>query len=1186
MKKLPNTPLLMEALSQRILILDGAMGTMFRSQPLTEADFHKGPFAGMEKDLASVKDVLNITFPESPAKIHNAYLEAGADIIETNTFNSQAVVLKEFGLESFAYELNKAGAVLARECADKFSTKEKPRFVAGSMGPTGRSCSMSPDPDNPGARNITFDELAEGCYEAAKGLIDGGVDMILLETAFDTLNIKAAIAGITRAAEERGVEVPLMISGTISDASGRLLSGQNVSAFLISISHAPNLLSVGFNCALGAAEMKPHLQVLAENAPFMVSAYPNAGLPNEAGQYTQTPEVMGGLLKEFAAEGLLNIAGGCCGTTPAHIAAIAASLEGMPPRKLPAPAAGFALAGLDPMILTKDSLFTDIGERTNVAGSRKFLNLIKEKKYEEALRIARDQIEKGARIIDVNMDDSLLDAGNEMENFLRLAMSEPEIALVPFMIDSSRWEVIERGLKNVQGKCVVNSLTLKEGEALFLERAKKVREYGAALLVLACDEEGQADTVERRISICRRAYKLLTEKVGFPPQDIIFDPNVFAVGTGLAEHANYALDFIETARLIHKEMPLSHISGGISNVSFAFRGNNPVREALHSVFLYHSIKAGLDMGIVNPAGLVPYESLDPELRAAAEDVILNKDPEAPERLISVGTAYLEKLKGEAGKPAEKKDRKAQKLEERVVENLVKGEDLYMAEDMPEAMEKYGSVVKVIEGPLMDGMKKVGVLFGEGKMFLPQVIKSARVMKKAVAALAPYMEKGESAGNAGTVIMATVQGDVHDIGKNIASLILQCNNFRVVDLGVMVPRQTIVDAAIKEKAGLIGLSGLIYPSLEEMGKVADELEKRGVSIPLMVGGAATSKVHTALKLAPRYPSGMVIHVADASQDAVVANILFAGNKEAFQKELEEDYRKIRLAHETSSDSSSCEAQAAIAPADCSLAIVPKDFAFHKERFSAEELEKVVAWKEFASFWGKKLPAAEEEKLIADGKKALQEYEAFFQCEGIFQIFPAVSAGNDLLLTLPSGKEKLLAFLAGQNPSLASYVAPAGKGPGKDGKDAIGVFALSCGKKIKEKSESLRKEGEDYMALLLESLSLFLAEAVAELLYKKAMAILAPGSNAAGIRPAPGYPACPDHTLKKDIFELLDAEKNLGITLTSSYMMDPQCSITGFLFAHPHAKYQAVGKVGKEILEEYAVKRNMPLAELLPFLAYME
>lgn len=1185
MKKLPNTPLLMEALSQRILILDGAMGTMFRSQPLTEGDFHKGPFAGMEKDLTSVKDVLNITLPESPAKIHNAYLEAGADIIETNTFNSQAVVLKEFGLESFAYELNKAGALLARRCADNYSTKEKPRFVAGSMGPTGRSCSMSPDPDDPGARNITFDELAEGCYEAAKGLIDGGVDIILLETAFDTLNIKAAIAGITKAAKERDVEVPLMISGTISDASGRLLSGQNVSAFLISISHAPNLLSIGFNCALGAAEMKPHLQVLGEKAPFMVSAYPNAGLPDEAGQYTQTPEVMGSLLKEFAEEGLLNIAGGCCGTTPAHIAAIANALAGIPPRQIPPKAPGFALAGLDPMVLTRDSLFTDIGERTNVAGSRKFLNLIKEKNYEEALRIAKSQIEKGARIIDVNMDDSLLDAGNEMETFLRLAMSEPEIALVPFMIDSSRWEVIERGLKNVQGKCVVNSLTLKEGEELFLERAEKVRSYGAALLVLACDEEGQADTVERRISICRRAYKLLTEKVGFPPEDIIFDPNVFAVGTGLAEHANYALDFIETARMIHEEMPLSHISGGISNVSFAFRGNNPVREALHSVFLYHSIKAGLDMGIVNPAGLVPYESLDPELRTAAEDVILNKDPDAPERLISVGTAYLEKLKGEAGKPQEKQDRKAQLLEERITENLVKGEDLYMAEDMPEAMEKYGSVVKVIEGPLMDGMKKVGVLFGEGKMFLPQVIKSARVMKKAVAALAPYMEKGEGAGNAGTVIMATVQGDVHDIGKNIASLILQCNNFRVVDLGVMVPRQTIVEAAIKEKAGLIGLSGLIYPSLEEMGKVAEELEKRGLSIPLMVGGAATSRVHTALKLAPLYPSGMVIHVADASQDAVVANTLFAGDKAAFQKELEEDYKKIRLAHEAPISAGTKEEKGKEVELDYSSIKIPADFALHKEGFSLEELEKAMPWKEFANFWGKKLPEKEEEKLIADGKKALQEFADSFQCEGVYRIFPAVSKGEDLLLTLPDGKEKLLPFLAGRDYSPASFIAPEGKGPNA-GKDAMGVFALTCGKKIREKSGSLRKEGEDYMALLLESLSLFLAEAVAELLHKKVMAVLAPGSNAPGIRPAPGYPACPDHTLKKDIFELLDVEKALGITLTSSYMMDPQASICGFVFAHKDACYKAVGKVEKALLESYAEKRGMALEKLLPFLAYME
>ena len=1194
MKDLPQTKLLFFESVDRILVLDGAMGTMFRTQDLRPEDFKKGPFADVTKDLSSVKDILNLTKPSAPAAIHDAYLEAGADIIETNTFNANSIALAEFGLSRFAYDINKAGAQVARACANKYAAKDKrPRFVAGSMGPTGRTASLSPDPDDPAARNITFDELREAYYFAALGLIDGGVDMLLIETVFDTLNAKAAVMGASQAAKVRSLRVPIMLSGTVSDASGRMLAGQSANAFLQSLSHTPELFSIGFNCALGAEEMKPHIRELSERTEVLVSAYPNAGLPDAEGNYTQTPQIMAEKIHSFAEENIVDIVGGCCGTSPAHIKAIAEAVKGMPSRKYHEVKKYFRLSGLDALELTEKDTFTDIGERTNVAGSKKFLNIIKEGKYEEGLQIIRSQIAKGAKIIDVNMDDSLLDAEKEMTKFLRLAMSEPDIAKVPFMIDSSRWEVIEAGLKCVQGKCVVNSLSLKEGEEEFLKKAALVRAYGAALLVLACDEKGQADTVERRVEVCKRAYKLLTEEVDFPAEDIIFDPNVFAVGTGLEEHANYAKDFIEAVRQIREAMPLCSISGGISNVSFAFRGNNAVREAIHSVFLHHAIKNGLNMGIVNPAGLIPYEKLPEDLREAAEAVVLNLSEDAPEKLISIGEKYRKEPGGKKTSSGKKEERSLLPLEERIAEFLAKGQDEFVQSDMEEALTKYADPVEIIEGPLMEGMKKIGVLFGEGKMFLPQVIKSARVMKKAVSVLMPAIEAKKSSGNtvsSGKIIIATVNGDVHDIGKNIAGLVLQCNNYEVIDLGVMCPCEKIVDAAEQEKADMVILSGLIFPSLEEMCNVAKEMEKRSMKIPLLVAGAATSKAHTALKIAPLY-SGIVAHVLDASQDAVFAGLLLNEGeaKEKFIKELKEEYALIRAAHGEKEESmpllmSLEEARKGKLLPGYENTFVPALSGIFEFTLDAEELLEFVKWEDLASMW--KVRGGDAEKDLIDDAKALAgKIGKKISCKGVAGIFPAYSKEDDIYILSPSG-ERVFPMLRNQKNSysLADYIAPDGMGK-KNGRDHIGVFALSCGFGVPEIVKEFEENGDSYSALLTACFADILAEAFAEYLHKKVREQLwGWGSSYEGIRPAPGYPACPDHTLKKDIFQLLEVEKRLGITLTSSYMMTPEASVCGFYFAHPDAKCMAVGVLGEDQIKDYSSRRGMKEEDLLPFIAF--
>ena len=1198
MKELPQTELLYQEAAKRILILDGAMGTMFRTQELSEKDFRKGPFADAKKDLFSVKDILNLTKPSAPEAIHDAYLAAGADIIETNTFNANAVALEEFGLARFAYDINKAGAQVARACANKFAAKDgRPRFVAGSMGPTGRTASLSPDPDDPAARNITFDELREAYYFASLGLLDGGADLILIETVFDTLNAKAAVMGVSQAAKARGVSVPVMLSGTVSDASGRMLAGQCPQAFLQSLAHTGGLFSIGFNCALGAAEMQPHIRELSERTTVFTSAYPNAGLPDAEGNYSQTPEKMAEILRSFAEEGIVNIVGGCCGTSPAHIEAIAEAVKGMPPRKAPPVKKYLRLSGLDVLELPKTGSFTDIGERANVAGSKKFLNLIREKKYDEALQIVRTQIAKGAKIIDVNMDDSLLDAEKEMTNFLRLAVSEPDIAKVPFMIDSSRWEVIEAGLKCVQGKCVVNSLSLKEGEEAFLKKASLVRSYGAALLVLACDEKGQADTVARRVEVCRRAYSLLTEKLCFPGEDIIFDPNVFAIGTGLAEHADYAKDFFEAVRQIHEGMPLANISGGISNVSFAFRGNNAVREAIHSVFLHHAVKNGLNMGIVNPAGLVPYEKLPEELREAAEAVVLNLAPDAPEKLIEIGEKFRREPSAKGASPASKgkEERGKLPLEERIADFLAKGQDQFVESDMKEALEKYSDPVEIIEGPLMEGMKKIGVLFGEGRMFLPQDNKSARVMKKAVSVLMPAIEAKKSAGNtvsAGKIVIATVNGDVHDIGKNIAGLVLQCNNYTVIDLGVMCPCGKIVDAAEKEKADMIILSGLIFPSLNEMCLVAKEMEKRGMTIPLLVAGAATSKVHTALKIAPLY-SGVVAHVQDASQDAVFAGLLINGSGEAkdqFVKELREEYASIRAAHGEKTESapsfpSLAEARSRKVLPDYAKSPAPNVSGIFEFSPAVSALVPFVKWEELSSLWKTKGGEAEKD-LLSDAKALLPELEKSLSCRAAAAILPAYSREDDIFVTLPEGEKICLPMLRNQKNSycLADYIAPEGLGP-ENGQDHIGVFALSCGFGLEELRKRLEEKGDSYSSLLASFLANLLAEAFAEFLHRKVREKLWGWGNAyEGIRPAPGYPACPDHTLKEEIFHILDAQRRIGLHLTSSFMMDPESSVCGFYFAHPDARYMAVGEIGDDQKKDYALRRGRKEEELLPFIAF--
>ncbi|HQQ92968.1 MAG TPA: methionine synthase [Bacteroidia bacterium] len=1232
-----------QELEQRVLVIDGAMGTMIQQYKLEEKDYRGKRFANWPKDLKGNNDLLSITQPQIIKAIHKEYLKAGADIIETNTFNSTSVAMADYDMQSLVYELNYNSAKIAREAIDEFlaSSEGKGRsgaFVAGAIGPTNRTLSLSPNVNDPGFRAISFDELAEAYKEQVKGLVEGGVDLLLVETIFDTLNAKAALFAIQDYCEKTGRQLPLMVSGTITDASGRTLSGQTTEAFLNSVSHA-HLLSVGLNCALGAKDMRPYLEELSEKAPFYVSAYPNAGLPNQFGEYDQDAHEMGHQIEDFLKSGFLNIVGGCCGTTPSHIKRIAELAKKSKPRKKPGHDSLLHLSGLEPLTLRPESNFMNVGERTNVTGSKKFLRLIKDGNYDEALSIAREQVEGGAQVIDVNMDEGMLDSEAAMTRFLNLIASEPDISRVPIMIDSSKWSVIEAGLKCVQGKAIVNSISLKEGEEKFIEYAHKIRQYGAAVIVMAFDETGQADTLQRRIDICKRAYDILVHKVDFPPQDIIFDPNIFPVATGMEEHRLNALDFFNATRWIKENLPHAKVSGGVSNVSFSFRGNDLVREAIHSAFLFHAVRAGMDMGIVNPSQLVVYDEIDKALLERVEDVLLNRRDDATERLVE----FAESLKGISREKTEKDEawRKAP-VEERLSHALVKGIVEYIEIDTEEARQKLGRPLHVIEGPLMDGMNVVGDLFGSGKMFLPQVVKSARVMKKAVAYLEPFLQAEKEANvkaglesqdrkNAGKILLATVKGDVHDIGKNIVGVVLACNNYEIIDLGVMVSCEKILDEARKHQVNAVGLSGLITPSLDEMVHVAKEMERLKFGLPLLIGGATTSRVHTAVKIAPHY-SGPVVHVNDASKSVPVVSSLISDDlRPAFMKELKTDYERVRElnlnARSQNKFISLFEAR------ENKLQLNWKDSAPLKPSFtgikvfhdySLSEISEYIDWTPFFHSWELKgsFPrilehpeaGAEATKLYNDAQEMLKKIiaENWLKANAVIGIFPANSnAEDDIELYDETGKaicrfhsiRQQTRKPAGQaNLALSDFVRPHLNGNGKPAqRDYLGAFALTTGIGLDEKVKVFESQHDDYSAILLKSLADRLAEAFAELLHKKVRreywaydkeenlskeSLIA--EDYKGIRPAPGYPAQPDHTEKKTLWTLLDVEKNTGIHLTESLAMVPTAAVSGLYFSHPDSSYFGVGKITKDQVEDYARRKGMSLDEaekwLGPALAY--
>ncbi|MGK9368759.1 methionine synthase [Melioribacter sp. Ez-97] len=1206
--------LLKDILNQRIMILDGAMGTMIQRHKLSEEDFRGDKFRDHKLPLKGNNDILVITQPEIIKSIHREYLEAGADIIETNTFNSTSISQADYGAEDYVYELNYRAARIAREAADEFTAKtpSKPRFVAGALGPTNKTLSVSPDVNDPGYRAITFDKMKEAYKEQAKGLIEGGADILLLETVFDTLNAKAALFGIMELFEETGVELPIMISGTVIDMSGRTLSGQTTEAFWISISHTKNLLSVGLNCSLGPAQMRPFISELSEIADVFVSIYPNAGLPNEFGQYDESPETMLKVLEEYAAEGLFNIVGGCCGTTPEHIKAFAEIADKYPPRKIPHVEPYLRLSGLEPLVFRPNTNFVNIGERTNVAGSRKFARLIREGKYEEALSVAREQVENGAQIIDVNMDEAMINSEEAMTKFLNLISSEPDIARVPVMIDSSKWSVIEAGLKCLQGKGIVNSISLKEGEEAFKEHARKILKYGAAVIVMAFDEEGQADTYERKISICKRAYDILTKEVGFPPQDIIFDPNIFAVATGIEEHNQYALAYIEAVRWIKNNLPLAKVSGGVSNVSFAFRGNDTVREAMHSAFLYHAIEAGMDMGIVNAGQLAVYEEIEPQLLTLVEDVLLNRRPDATERL----TEYANGVDKTKQKEVKDEQWRKESVEERLKHSLVKGIVDFLEEDINEALKKYKNPLSIIEGPLMDGMNIVGDLFGAGKMFLPQVVKSARVMKKAVAFLIPYIEadrKNAESSNAGTILLATVKGDVHDIGKNIVGVVLGCNNYKIIDLGVMVPADKIIQTAIDEKADIVGLSGLITPSLDEMVHVAKEMERRKMNLPLLIGGATTSRIHTAVKIDPEY-SGSVIHVLDASKSVNVASSLLSDKN--YGAKIKSEYEELRKNHirkiseknfvtleeaRKNKFHADWENYRPVKPNKIGITVL--------NDYPLEEISRYIDWTPFFHAWEMKgkypdifnneVYGKEAEKLYDDGLKILKEIinNKLLKANAVVGLFPANSTGDDIEIYCDESCSGLLAVLhtlrqqikkvKGQpNYALADFVMPKDFGAN----DYVGLFAVTAGIGVDELVKSYESKHDDYNAIMVKAIADRLAEAFAELLHQKVRKELwgyASDENLTneelisekyrGIRPAPGYPALPDHTEKITIWNVLKPDENSGITLTESMAMMPAASVSGWYIAHPDAKYFNVGKIGIDQLEDYRKRKGMSKSE---------
>jgi 5-methyltetrahydrofolate--homocysteine methyltransferase len=1190
-----------EELKHRVLVLDGAMGSLIQDYNLTEADFRGEQFKDHSCDLKGNNDLLSLTRPEVVTAIHRQYLEAGADILSTNTFNATSISQSDYRMEARVYAMNRASAEIAVNQADLYTQRnpDKPRYVAGAVGPTNKTLSLSPDVNNPGYRAVTFDEVKASYREQVEGLLDGGVDLLLVETIFDTLNAKAALYAIEEALEVRGKTIPLMISGTITDASGRTLSGQTLEAFLYSLSHV-RMLSIGLNCSLGASEMKPYLKELSQKAPFYISTHPNAGLPNQFGKYDETPEIMGNHIREFLEHRWVNIVGGCCGTTPAHIHAFAEAARQSVPHRLPQPDHLTRFAGLEPVTITAERNFLNIGERCNVAGSRKFARLIKDEKYEEALIIAREQVENGAQAIDINMDDAMLDAKKEMVTFLNLLMAEPDIARLPVMIDSSRWEVIEAGLKCVQGKAIVNSISLKEGEQVFKEQARKIRRYGAAAVVMAFDEKGQADTLERRKEICSRAYRILTEEVEFPPEDIIFDPNVLTLGTGMEEHANYGIDFIESVRWIKGHLPHVKTSGGISNVSFSFRGNDPIREAMHSVFLYHAIHAGLDMGIVNPGMLQIYDEIEPGLLERMEDLILNRRPDATERVLELAENFKSGEKTEE----KKEEWRLLPLEKRLEHALVKGIADYVEEDMAEAVLLYSPALSIIEGPLMNGMNTVGDLFGAGKMFLPQVI------KKAVAWLLPFIEadkeKYPQPEQRKKILLATVKGDVHDIGKNIVGVVLGCNNYDIVDLGVMVPTDTILNTALKEKADIIGLSGLITPSLEIMAEVAREMEERKMTLPLLIGGATTSKIHTAVKIEPEY-SGPVIHVKDASRTTPVVSALLAGNQD-YIRTIREEYLEIRKFQQQRKPKEYLSIEAA-RKNSYRRTVVPSyrpHFSGVKQfiDFPLDILRKYIDWTfffltwEMKGTWPKILedPAQGEaaRKLFAEANEMLDQIiqKKMLKANGVAGIWPANADGDDVILYTDELRKAELArfcFLRQQekkkegspNFCLSDFVARRETGV----EDYCGAFAVTAGIGIEKWKEQYAGEHNDYKIIMLEALADRLSEAFAEYLHlqvRKELWGYAPDENLTlqqllkadyqGIRPAPGYPACPEHSEKETLFTLLNAQE-AGITLTEHYAMYPNASVCGYYFANPESHYFGVEKVGRDQVEDYARRKGV-------------
>lgn len=1210
---------LKKALNQRILILDGAMGTMIQRYALNEKEYRGERFADWPVDLKGNNDLLSITQPDIIREIHHAYLEAGADIIETNSFNSTVISMADYQMESLSDEINEAAAKLARECADEWTRKtpEKPRYVAGILGPTNRTASISPDVNDPAYRNVSYDALVEAYRSSVRALVRGGADIIMIETIFDTLNAKAAIYAVETEFEALGIKLPVMLSGTITDASGRTLTGQTTEAFYNSMRHI-RPISFGLNCALGPAELRQYVAELSRIADCYVSTHPNAGLPNAFGGYDLDAANMAGYISEWAQSGLLNIVGGCCGTTPDHIRAIAQAVADIPPRVIPDRPVACRLAGLEPLTIDENSLFVNVGERTNITGSARFKRLIKEGNYQEALDVARNQVENGAQIIDINMDEGMLDSQAAMVRFLNMISGEPDIARVPIMIDSSKWEVIEAGLKCIQGKGIVNSISLKEGEAAFIDHAKKVLRYGAAVIVMAFDETGQADTRQRKTEICQRAYRILTEQVGFPPEDIIFDPNIFAVATGIPEHNNYAVDFIEACKDIKATLPHALISGGVSNVSFSFRGNDPVREAIHAVFLYYAIRNGMDMGIVNAGQLAIYDDLPPALRDAVEDVILNRREDGTDRLLALAEEYRGS-KGENDQP-QLAEWRGWDVEKRLEYALVKGITEFIVEDTEAARLRADSPIEVIEGPLMNGMNVVGDLFSEGKMFLPQVVKSARVMKQAVAYLEPYIQAAKTSGSsAGKVLLATVKGDVHDIGKNIVGVVLQCNNYEIIDLGVMVPCETILRTAIEEKVDIIGLSGLITPSLDEMVHVAKEMERQGFSLPLLIGGATTSKAHTAVKIEPNY-SGPVTYVQNASRTVgVVAALLSDKQRDEFVARTRKEYEVVRDQYARRQPRSApvtlAQARANAFAADWDNYTPPRPAFTGVKTVTApiSVLRRYIDWTPFFMTWslaGKYPRILEDEVVGEEARRLFKEANAMLDeldrtgaltPRGVAGIFPANRIGDDIAVYRDESREEVLLYschLRQQtqkkddfpNACLADFVAPPGI------PDYLGAFAVTGGLEEDTLAAQFDAAHDDYNKIMVKALADRLAEGFAEYLHEQVRKTVwgySPDENLdndslirenyQGIRPAPGYPACPEHTEKSKIWELLDVESHTGMRLTESYAMWPGASVSGWYFSHPQSRYFAVAQIQRDQIEDYAARKGMPVKELERWLA---